>query len=281
MKRYSSNDKLVHAFVNRLSSDGTANNLFFEGNKLYSYGYHYQLAEYDAEKKVLFINSSSTSVTTAKHRSLLVRAYNGNVLINQVFYVDFSSTSNRFYEENIADYADFLYTEAVSSLKSQIRAKSSTWHEENAYRIYNGYMALICIYSIEYKPLPEDLKDQANIRAEYIRETEQDRINKRAEREKNKLQNEVEKFLKFEKRSISTHHEFVYLRINDKGVLETSKGVCVPMGMALALYNMFKSGAPIVGEKVCGFNVDKVTDDYVQIGCHKIKIAHAKEVFNS
>lgn len=63
---YSSNNTLTNVFNQQSQHYGKANSMFFEGNTLYSYGYHYPLALF-IEPNTILINDKGFSVTTAKH----------------------------------------------------------------------------------------------------------------------------------------------------------------------------------------------------------------------
>jgi hypothetical protein len=69
MKNYQSNQKLVHAFATFQSYEGRANNMFFKGSTIYSYGEHFPIATRTDE--VTFFNLNKYSNTTAKHKSLV------------------------------------------------------------------------------------------------------------------------------------------------------------------------------------------------------------------
>lgn len=66
------NQQLIESFVEGADS-GHANNLFIEGDVLYSYGHHFPLAyrTYDGESTIFIVNIDKYSVTTSRHQSLL------------------------------------------------------------------------------------------------------------------------------------------------------------------------------------------------------------------
>lgn len=69
MKRvFSSNGQLIEAYNKQGQYFGQANSLFFEGNTLYSYGYHYPLCI--IENSYILINNRGYSPTTRKHIGL-------------------------------------------------------------------------------------------------------------------------------------------------------------------------------------------------------------------
>ena len=68
MKTVFDNYDCVHTFAQRTQNEGRTsnNNIFFEGDKIYSYGYHYELGRFLDDKTIL-INDKGYSVSTGKH----------------------------------------------------------------------------------------------------------------------------------------------------------------------------------------------------------------------
>ena len=73
MKTKFTNTEIVHIFANQTQEFGDASNLFFRGNKIYSYGYHYLLGEF-IDPKTIVLNNRGYSRSTERHLSLLWRA---------------------------------------------------------------------------------------------------------------------------------------------------------------------------------------------------------------
>lgn len=69
MRHLKNIDAVFHAFANQTEQNGQASSVFFEGNKLYSFGYHYTLAEFINPETVM-INDKGYSVTTSNHINL-------------------------------------------------------------------------------------------------------------------------------------------------------------------------------------------------------------------
>lgn len=68
---YNSNATLIETFNKQSQHLGRANSLYFEGETLYSYGYHYPLA-YILKGGAVLINDRGWSNTTAKHIRLAI-----------------------------------------------------------------------------------------------------------------------------------------------------------------------------------------------------------------
>ena len=71
-KVFSSNDECIHTFAQRTQSEGrtSTKSIFFEGDKLYSYGYHYLLAEF-LDDNTIMINDKGYSASTRKHIGMI------------------------------------------------------------------------------------------------------------------------------------------------------------------------------------------------------------------
>lgn len=68
------NKQVAQAWASQTAPNGKGSNLFFEGRKLYSYGYHYLLAELSEDGKVARFNPTRYSQTTTRHRGLALAA---------------------------------------------------------------------------------------------------------------------------------------------------------------------------------------------------------------
>ncbi len=66
------NNELCINFTNG-AKEGQANNMFIDGDKIYSYGRHFVIAERIGNREFL-VNTNSYSITTAKHMALFNNA---------------------------------------------------------------------------------------------------------------------------------------------------------------------------------------------------------------
>ena len=68
-------DEVIHVFAQQTQSEGRnqSGNIFFEGARIYSYGYHYLLGQF-IDKKTILINDKGYSMTTSKHIYSLIDA---------------------------------------------------------------------------------------------------------------------------------------------------------------------------------------------------------------
>ena len=71
---FNSTSEVCHVFAQRTQTEGRAGNVFFEGNVIYSYGYHYELARFFQganNETAILINDMGYSTSTSKHIGLI------------------------------------------------------------------------------------------------------------------------------------------------------------------------------------------------------------------
>lgn len=79
-KVLANNQQVAHYFANKVQSEGSASNFFFENDRLYSYGKHFCIARHLPGGKVAF-TTRKHSVSTAKHLSYARQALRGQDLV--------------------------------------------------------------------------------------------------------------------------------------------------------------------------------------------------------
>ena len=109
---FSSNEKLTELFNKQSQHFGKANNLFFEGNILYSYGHHDPLAI--VNDTYILINDTGYSVTTSKHIAIArnVTSNRKQILTSQI---DLNQVLQEF---------EYLNRKLSKARKPQIYAKA-------------------------------------------------------------------------------------------------------------------------------------------------------------
>jgi len=98
---FSSNNEVAHIWASQSQYEGRANNVFFEGGTIYSYGRHFPVARFAPEygNIVLFTNQGYSN-STGKHKSLIRAAIPST---HEVIYCSDPSRSN---QHNIDIWAD-------------------------------------------------------------------------------------------------------------------------------------------------------------------------------
>jgi hypothetical protein len=70
------NSELAEDFVNQDLQKKEGNNMFIEGNVIYSYGYHFPIAIKLKDRTILF-NQDGYSVSTSRHKTYVKNALSG------------------------------------------------------------------------------------------------------------------------------------------------------------------------------------------------------------
>jgi hypothetical protein len=246
--------------------------VFFDGDSIYSYGRHYELARFiDAEN--ILINDSGYSVTTTKHISQVMQAtrqftqwYTTNT------EPDFVCSQLKQLKRKLAKARKpALYiSEAVNLI-----ARFSEWLQFSNKPYLNTELdQLIAFFNLDGSQLTDKIKDYAI----ELRKIEADK----KDRQRQLYDSFKIAFMRFEpyqEFKYGSHSEFDLVRISQcSTMLETSQNVRVPLSDAVKLYKALKAGLDIVGQRIERYQIRNVSGDCVQIGCHNIKISELENV---
>lgn len=298
-----SNSEVGHSWANQSQSAGRSDNMFFEGTKIYSYGYHYLVGQIHKAKggaKFALINSTKSSMTTeSKHKRA---AWNGVIGLMPCFdSPDPTSISAAIkYQDSqvtelIQAYLKALKITDQDDINRRLKNVITVWRDANELRELVGR-----------KPLKRPTKEidavRKHLKARLKRYHELNTPEMLAQREQERLKREAAKQVKIQEQlrvsivKFRTHDgapvwalealNFELLRITGDTV-ETTRGAVVPLAAAKTLLQAIVSGKPVVGAKVGDFEVRSVTptadfsDEIVQVGCHKILLSEAKAVLEA
>lgn len=271
---FSNSRELIHVFAQRTQSNGRASNVFFEsGDKLYSYGHHYLLAEFiknEQGEEAIMINNSGYSVTTSKHIS--------EVRQGTRQYKQFFTT------ETSPKHVLFRLEQLVYSLQ---KARKPEMYIDSAKYIFDKYQEFIA-WNGPNNDLVSDAKINALMsvfngasyadymaeQAERIKEAEKKKQEEQVKRQKIALK----KFFAYEVNSVYGTMEEDFCRISkDYLFVETTQGVRVPIASAKVLYQMIKAKRDIKGFDLCGYTVIGL-NGVLRIGCHRINKNNMKKI---
>lgn len=287
-KVFNSNAQLTHIWAQQSQNEGSSSSIFFEGDKIYSYGHHYLAGEFhiSGKKKFVLINNSRYSNTTSNHVRLVANAVRG---LYPHFYTSTPSNPNVAYKE--------IKTIAQNSIGDALKISKVSNNEtigwelnqiKEAFDLCNQLGKLLGKKNI--KPKEKDLKavkkhlDTRLIRYQELNTPEaiaakQAKILKANEKKNAEL---IQKFNSGEN-VIVKHLDHEKLRIRGS-VVETSRGAQVPLSDAKRLLMAIMNGKNMVGFNIGEFTVEKITevnnDKIVKIGCHKILLSEAKSVLH-
>lgn len=269
---FNSINEVCHIFAQRSQNEGRAGNVFFEGDKIYSYGHHYELGRFISGKNggvAILINDSGYSVSTSKHISYLTNATSHY----RQFFVTESMGVNVLSElENLAEKLS--------------RARKPENYINNANHIFKQfckYQEFIGIVDERAKIIGkvmtvfdgEKYENYLNEKKAAIKKAEQSRKRK----EKKQFKDDLKKFFNFEKNYIIDNiKNETYIRLSkDQKRIETTKGVIVNVIDAKNLYRLIKAGKDIKGHKIEHYTVIGL-NGVLKIGCHNINVKNMHQV---
>lgn len=268
MKTVFNNYDTVHTFAQQTQYEGrnTTNTIFFEGNKIYSYGYHYLLGEF-LDRNTILINDTGYSNTTAKHISILMGA---------------TSQYKQYYKTRV----DFkmVYSKIKSLNEKYFKARKpekylneilSLWDSLNTY--INDRKLKNIKKQKEYKDLKKFIKFLDVSDPNALNEWRKEQQRKKKLKEKRELKEKLKKFLSYEIKHFRING-FDYLRLSKcKEYVETSQGVKVELKEAKRYLKLLQSGISMRGEKI-GYYTTISFDKLLRIGCHNIQKEQIKYI---
>ena len=252
MKTYTNTD-LVHAFAQRNQENGKASNMFFEKDRIYSYGRHYLLAEFIEHECETFIliNDKGYSNSTAKHICLVRQA-------------------TRQYRQFFTTNVDFqlVYNEIKSLYEKLGKAKKPLTYIDAIKAKFNGLVTYPLFDKVYHNP-----ERFVEIREIYDNVCSMDTTELRAkivEQNKAKDLKRVQDFLNFETDYLI--RDFDLIRVKGE-IVETSQGVKVSKEVVKSLYERLKNKDNVVGSKVSDYTVIANNNGVIKIGCHNLRIS--------
>ena len=261
MKTVFTNSECVHTFAQRTQNNGRTsnNNIFFEGDKIYSYGYHYELGRFLDDKTIL-INDKGYSNSTAKHISLLIGATS--------HYKQYFKTKTDIH---------LVHTEIMYLKKKLSKARKPQMYISEIYGLWNSFNEYINERKEkqlrkykEYKELllfVDSLQEETSIQD--LRKWAKEEEKKKKDKEKKELTENLAKFRGYKTDYFRTGNED-YLRLSKCAqFVETSQGVKIDAEEAKRYLKLLKSGAIMRGAKIGNYTTISF-DKLLRIGCHNI-----------
>lgn len=283
----SSGIDVAHAWAHQTQeyARNSGDTFYFRGDTIYSYGNHYPIATIvnsaTTGNKAILFNTKSYSSTTAKHKSWVRSAipYSDNVI--EVPNVG-ERLSEKDHEENIQSFIERV----EEYVGRQRRARVSNYMPDitKTIQMLKDYVELYGLRATL------DDKTTSLMEQEFDEEMQKEietTLKERADRILAKRQEDIDKWLSGESNKtaiagIDTGQ--VYLR-KSEDVVQTSKGIEVPVGDALKLYDAIcRVRTSIVAEEqimayiekhglgtIVGYRINKITPNGDLVaGCHRI-----------
>jgi hypothetical protein len=292
-KVFKNHSDVCHKFNEQSQSEGRAGNIFFEGHRIYSYGYHYLLGEFISPNTIL-INNKGYSNSTSKHINILEQATRDKKQI-EITRIELNLVLNEL---------ETLYKKLLKARKTLTYYLNSIIWLHNDFNInknnLNGfYLAYNYSRGFQFIELSKACKEQKeklnrieeirNLAFEYSQSKEYlTKIERAKELEGTKAQREKEKKEKQRAEQIENFYgykgsriywgDFDLLRLSECGeYVETSQAVKIPIKEAQRYFKLFSSGAKLIGEKISQYTTIS-SDNFLQIGCHKIEHKEANRI---
>ena len=283
-KVFSNYDQVLHLWANESQDDARSRNVYFVGDTCYSYGRHYPLGKITTFKgvKVACINTTGYSSTTSKHIHSAKSAANHLPTIGTGY--DFNI------EQGLAKTRESLIFSLEKELRGRVYSYINGPNFQDSYVTksidnFNNLIRKLKVYSKFKIMVSEDYKRKytAHVTKCLARQKERDKVkelNRKIERQKQIEQAKLD-LVSWKTGGAFTSSlyslPFQLLRINgDK--IETTNRAEVPLQDGLLLLKAVVSGKAVSGMGVGSFKFDKLEDDTVYIGCHKIKLDEARLV---
>lgn len=264
---------LIHAYAQRSYPEGKCGaHVFFDGDKIYSYGYHYLLAEFITNKDgelAIMINDRGYSNSTAEH-------------ISEV------RSATRHYNQFFTTGTDpKMVLEQLRSLANKLQsARKPELYINPAESLFNSYTKFIEWNDNKVGNLDVEIKElmpvfRGDSYSDYFMK-QAERIAadlKKAQEEQKKRQKiALKKFFAYEVNSVYGSMDEDFCRISKDGqMVETTQGVKVPVTSAKVLYQMIKAKRDIKGFNLNGYTVIGL-NGVLRIGCHKINKMNMKKI---
>ena len=265
-KVFLSNADCIHTFAQRSQDEGRTpnHNVYFYGDKIYSYGSHYLLGEFINNGEAIIINDIGYSSSTAKHISILWGA------TRQYKQISKRSTD-----------LDTVHCTVISHKNSLANARKpelyitpilQLWESLNEFLQYTKAKKYKSNKKYkEIKAIVTALNDSPEEYKEKIKLASQKLAKAQKRKDAKELKEKLVKFNAHEINWLRVGNED-YLRISKDGEsVETTQGVSVKRENAKLLYKMIEKGIDIQGKHIEHYTVTSINGT-LKIGCHNINI---------
>ena len=273
MKTVFDNYDCIHTFAQQDQEFGRTptRSIFFEGTKIYSYGYHYLLGEF-IDKDTILINDEGYSVSTSKHISILIGA---------------TSQYRRFYTTKTD--IDYLHNHILYYLKNKLaKARKPQIYLSEIY-LLNETLNTFLEYTKQKTKAKKNkkyrdivnfvnkLKRNEKTSIEALQQYRKKELDQKKKREAKQLKEKLSKFEAYKIDYFRTGKND-YLRISkDRAKIETSQGVKIDIQEAKRYLKVLNSGANMKGQKIDNF-ITRSFDKFLKIGCHTFDPTEIKRI---
>ena len=270
MRTVFTNSEIFHVFNEQEQNQGkTSNrNIFFENNKIYSYGYHYLLGEFIDENTIV-INNTGYSNTTSKHIMMLSNA---------------TRDKKQFFTEQVEPKKALINLENwVNKLPRATKNKNIYLSQiDNTLKKYTQFLEYtnkdISISDKESHEKILVLKDSFYNNFENLEQEIKEQQKRQKEKEKQAIKENLVKWKNLEINYFGNKTGNDFLRLNSENI-ETSQGVKIPITEAKRLLKLIDT-KNIIGQRVDDRFIVRSFDNILKVGCHNIDINEINYIKN-
>ena len=283
MKKIFTNSELPHIWARQSQAEGkTSNgNLFFNGNKIYSYGHHFCIANIIKPGIVLFTNRKY-SVSTSAHVSACSYACNH---MEKIVIAHPSGSLNDNLLAFISEIKAAL--DVISSPRTRPQTKEFAKGELSSIVTRVARYLEATAQTISKKSSNDDVKKEFLLYLEAAKNEQaaknlQAKLQRReaakqkeiAKKNAAELAEQKQRLVKWRRGAnipvwMFNNIDSVYLRAKGDEI-ETSKGARVSLKSGQALYSAIKSGRDVKGYDIEGYTVISL-NGVLKVGCHEIQ----------
>lgn len=274
---FKSSHDVIHVFAQRTQNEGRCSNVYFYGDNIYSYGSHYLLGEFMENyegKRCIWINDDGYSNTTRNHISELR---------------DATSHYQQFIKSETNIFRVHSRLEDISKLLPRARQKKESYRREaenlwKSYCLYNEWFpitlsdALLSLTHENIISLLGVIRGSISADDHSLGAMERQRVahKKAADAKIEANKKRLSDFNTYKVTKTGKINGEDFLRISkDKGFVETTQGIRIPVRNAAILYKAIVSGVDIKGMTIKGEHSDYTVQSIngvLTIGCHTINI---------
>jgi hypothetical protein len=299
MRTKFNNSELTHVWANQTQTHGKGSSMFFEYDSIYSYGYHFKIAQHitnKEEQKAIFFNDRSYSNTTNKHQNLVWRSIPENVPFFRVvsFYNDINYATST-HKENITHYineaerlqgltirANKLKMGYLNQFQNQIDIieKYCEFFNIDTFDLFNPILGNGLTLQERYNTLISwNVEYYSSNELKKWQERKKQNDLKALEKAKEDAKEKIEAFRQFKISSIYANLGHYLLRYNkETDNIETSGGVKMSKDLFLSAYQRLINNELIKGQHVDRYTFNGVVGEIVSVGCHKIPMTEIKNI---
>jgi hypothetical protein len=310
-KRFSTNQELAHAWAGQSQSEGRANNLFFVGPSIYSYGRHFEIARFVKGGQVVLFTTRRYSNSTARHINYTRRALRNFENVFDVPSMEDHAGNVRAYLDDVAKFKTAalkavryasMGADAAGRAARNAAAYCRTFTKDVPAALRKeAYAAVRAANSGKLFTFEERAKlDAAELRRAKYEEDRKERDEKRraaweaaaperamlyaqdqAEREdrERSAPAELEAWARGERDEVPYHAYNLPTRLRLKdGRIETSQSAQITERRARELWAALVRGANVVGAVLDNYTVNSWDGAALRVGCHTISRAEIERM---